>query len=176
MMKKITVLLLALTMVFALAGCSMFTSGDSGDKDSEYKPIEITENFTHEDPADLEFDERHVLYFAPGSSYLTMFEEQQGIVVTDGYIVMYGNEEKVVEVYEYAVCEDEAGAKKLAEFYVNEAGLDSSYEGNVNYFVKDAVMMEAEIAQWIGMNTMADETIGSYLEFYKGSFEPTTAE
>lgn len=179
-MKKMTILLIVVAMMLMSAGCSMFAGkdGDGKGEDSQAAAdagVSITDTFTHEDPEDIEFDERHVLYFPAGCDYLSVFEQEPGVKPTDCYIIIYANEKKVVASYEYTVCEDEEAAKMVGDFYTG-AGLENTTEGNVNYFIKKQDALDAEIAQWIAMSAMDDETIDSYLDFYIGSFAPVIKE
>jgi hypothetical protein len=49
----------------------MFTSGKDDDKDSAFEPVKVTDDLTHEDPADLEFTERYVMTAKDDDDYIT---------------------------------------------------------------------------------------------------------
>lgn len=173
MKKKITALLLAASMVIMTAGCSLFASGD-GEKKDDPKGVKITEEFTHEDPTDVKFDERHVLQI-PQGDYFTMTEEQAGVKATDSYIIIYGNEGKPAAYYEYLVCEDEENGNKYKDF-MKEAGIKVTLDGNVGMFSKTGDELDAEIAQFISMNMMAEESIEQYVTFFVESYGATELE
>lgn len=175
MFKKLTTLLLVVCMLVTAAGCSMFASDDGAGKGDESKSgtedqgVKITDTFTHQDPTDIEFDERRILEYPKENDYVTTMNDQLDVKATAAYMIIYAKDKKVVGHYEYIVCEDEEHAEKLTKIqsdYVQNV----KTEGNVSYFSKTGDALESEIASNISMNMMADDTIESYINFFVGSF------
>lgn len=164
MKKRILALSLAVCMLMTAAGCSMFAKG-GGDKKEESKGVKITEEFTHEDPKDLEFDERHVLKIAEGSELFAMMEEQMGVSVVSEYMVIYGKEDKPVALYEYVVAKDDENAKKYQDF-LKESGAKSDVDGTLITMKKAKDDVDADMASLKAMNVIAEETMTEYVKFY----------
>lgn len=177
--KRIATFLLAGCMVLPMTGCSLFTSGDGGQKaEAEEKKtgIEITEKLTHEDPEGLDFDTQQVLDLPEGNGYLAMIKEQHGVEPKNGKIIIYGKEDKPVAYYEYLVMPDEDQAKTYMEKAAAAGGGTISNQGEVTIFEKSKDDVEAELAAYKGMSLIDDESFDSYVGFYEATFEAVKAQ
>lgn len=177
MKKRLTALLLAACMMVTATGCSMFASEDAGTKSTEAAStgLQITDSYSHEDPTDVEFDKRVVLKYEADNDYLTVMDEQAGLQPLSCYTILYGKGDKTVAYYEYLVLPDEAQAASYKDF-MGEVGIEVIVDGTVAYFVKTGDVLEAEIASYISMNMLADESVDAYADFLVGSFAPTRIE
>lgn len=175
--KRLVAFLLAGCMVMPMTGCSMFASGgDSAKQEEKETGIKISEDVTHEDPEDLDFDSREVLELPEGNGYLQMIKEQHDIEPKNGYVIIYGKEDKPVAYYEYLVMPDENQAEAYESSTAELAGGTVSRIGAVTLFEKSKDDVEAETAAYIGMQLMDDDTMESYVSFYENTFEAVKAE
>lgn len=104
-MKKrlLALVLTAAAALTLLSGCSLFAVGGDGESGSDgSSTVKITDSFTFEDPADLEFDARYVLRYDENSA---MVSGQAAYGMLAYYVILYAKEEQPVGRYEFYVCD-----------------------------------------------------------------------
>lgn len=175
MYKKLTVLLLAGCMVMMMAGCSMFASGGSGDERKGLEGVRISEDFTHEDPADLDFDQRKVLEIPGDSEYFMLIEEQMGLKATSSFVIMYGKEDKPIAYYEYMVLADEKQAEEYSQL-LKDAGMENEIDGTLVSFIKQGDQVDADVAQFLAWGSITEGTLEQYAECYAEMLQAVIVE
>lgn len=86
------------------------------EKPADTYPIKITDKYIFEDPADIIFDTRYVLYGGEKSQAVTG-PAQMGLKVECAYSILYAKDTKGVKEYTIYVMSDEAGAKSLQSIF-----------------------------------------------------------
>lgn len=167
MKKKLISILLCVALGAMMAGCGSGDKGADAEKSEEKKEVEkisiqMTDSYTFEDPADLEFDQRIVLKGDKSCKLLTDMSNM-GYEAEAIYEIMYAKDGLAVASYEYFVTADEASATALAEFYTSQ-GRQITQEGNVLYGYLDADMIQATITTFASSGTIKDETPEAYME------------
>lgn len=167
---KVLTLLLAFTMLVAVAGCDLFTAGGDKDKekDSKWEPIKITDTKNHEDPADLEFTERYVLTAEGDSDYIMTMQGIDEFPVRV-VLIIYGNDEKALVSYEYNIYETEDGAKAHVDSMVND-GFDIVQDGNIALLYTGTDEMEANLIAFNQWNIMDGETAKDLVDLMSSDF------
>ncbi|NLC88687.1 MAG: hypothetical protein GX681_01275 [Clostridiaceae bacterium] len=165
---KFLALLMVLTLVLAASACDMFTSGKDDDKDSAFEPVKITDDLTHEDPADLEFTERYVMTAKDDDDYITGMQDLDELPVR---VVMfiYGNDEKALVSYEYDVFETEAGAKAYVDS-MQADGFNIEQKGNVSVFYIDEDEMAANLIAYNEWHIMDGQTAKDLSDMFATNF------
>lgn len=169
MYKKITVLVVTVCMMAALTGCSMFAGDKEEKNDDKSGGVKISDSFTHEDPEELEFDKRVVVTVPSDSLYLQDIKDQIGAEVSAMKTVVYAKDDKPVACYEYTTLASEDDVKTFTA-YMDEMGMEYEVDGTMTTRVKNSDSLEAEIAAYVSMNMMPDETLDSYLNIFVESF------
>lgn len=172
MKKKVTLLLLVAATLVMTTGCSLFAT--DGGKDKKANGVEISEDFTHEDP-DVDFDQRKVLEFTADNDYVSVMDEQLGVQPLRDVIIFYGKEDKPIVYYEYVVLPDEEQAATYEQF-VKDNGMEVTVNGNIVCHEKSGDELEAEMAMYVSYNMLAEETVSAYVDFFVNSFGPTVLE
>lgn len=169
MYKKITVLVVTVCMMAALTGCSMFAGDKEEKNDDKSGGVKISDSFTHEDPEGLEFDKRVVVTVPSDSLYLQDIKDQIGAEVSAMKTVVYAKDDTPVACYEYTTLASEDDVKTFTA-YMDEMGMEYEVDGTMTTRVKNSDSLEAEIAAYVSMNMMPDETLDSYLNIFVESF------
>lgn len=178
MMKKLTAIALILCLLLTAAGCDLFTgNGGTPAADNGEKPtaINITDTYIHEDPTDIEFDQRAVLYGDKNSGLAAMMLEQYGYPCETIYEVIYAQDDIPVAFYQYIVVTNEDDAKAFQEDVV-QYGMTIEVEGCVTKYFKNAEDLEAEIAMLKGMSVLDSGNMEEYVNCMITMDELTTVE
>lgn len=166
-MKKIFALVLCMVMVFSMAGCSLFTTGDGETGGSTSSELKITDDYTHKDPEGLEFAKRYSFYSGESCSLTDMFQEYYQVTPTAEYIFIYADKDDVaLAQYTYIVMESEEDAEK----FVNaggEMGFAAEAVGNVTIQRMDQEDMANTIDSFIAMNVLTDTSAAAYAAMQK---------
>ena len=128
-----------------------------------YAPIQMNDDYTFEDPTDLDFDTRYV-YVGYESCKLLTDMKNFGYTATAMYEILYTKDGEVAGEYQYFVCEDETAAADLMSFFEGQ-GQTVTQDGSVLYSFNDADTLLALIMTFEGMGSLPDETPESYLKF-----------
>lgn len=130
-MKKKPLFLLTLLLLSLLlpVGCQ------SGKK--EGGPLAITDELTHRDPEDIDYIERVVMTAGQDSEYiqgLGFFLEE---VPEKALVLIYGDADNALRVYEYSVFRTEEGARALYNLMTGD-GFLMEQQGRVTLLVSEA--------------------------------------
>lgn len=166
-MKKMLCMTLALVLCLAtLAGCSSGKTGGPTDGPEKVEGgVKITDAYTFEDPADLDFDARYVLYYGPDNPVV-----QQA--ASDGmryyYNVLYAKDEKTIASYTIYAFDKADSAKAYTETMANMGTVLEPVAGDetVIYTVAGADVMEMVANSLKDSGTIADTTAESFVNFY----------
>lgn len=192
MMKKILSAVLAFAMmVTMLSGCSLFTTEggqessnpqggeesnapqggqESSDPQSGQEAdtsIQMTELYTFEDPAELEYETRYVLYCDENSN---MVATAASYGMQAMYSVMYADADDMpVSYYEFMICDTPENAQAVIELYAAMGSSLSVAEEDpcVIYSSTDADSMEAMLISFQAGGIISGTTVSAYLEYYK---------
>ena len=181
-MKKnlLKAILLTLTAAVLLSGCSLFatSSGDSGNGGSggSTGAIKMTDNYTFEDPADLEFDTRYVLFCDENSVMISSAPEEYGI--KGSYSIIYTKDDAPVMDYEFYVCDSEEHAQATVDMYAAQGAALTAAEGDpcVLYSTTDGDTFEANLVMFQSYGVLNEATASAYVEFMQTSTGGTILE
>ncbi len=136
-------------------------------------PVKINESCTSEDPMDIAFDTRYVLYGAPGSVAVmgeSMGFEQMGIKaeINSVYQFYYAKDKKMVRAYTYYETAGEADAKEIQKILPQMMEMlgkkaEVSVKGNVAIVKDDAV--QSTIDGLAGNKLISEATPDAYVAF-----------
>ena len=104
--------LAAVLAVSLLAGCSLFASnsdGGNGGSSGSSGAVKMTDGFTFEDPADLDFDTRYVVHCDETSTFISNMDASFGIIAS--YSILYAKDDAPVAGYEFYICDSEEHAQ-----------------------------------------------------------------
>lgn len=172
MMKKLLSLVLTAALAATLlTGCSLFASSDdNGSTSSEFPSVEITDSFSFENPSDLDFDARYVLYFDENSTIVSAQADEYGMLAY--YVILYAKEEQPVGRYEFYVCDT---AENVESWLADENYTTSGRE--VKIVDADATVMqslttadgieelEAQIILCETAGIISEATVSAYADF-----------
>lgn len=181
MMKKVLAIALVLCTLLAFTGCDMFTGGDTTNppdgNDQQAKGLTITDDFTHEDPTDLDFDARIVLYGDKSCGLAAICVEQMGVSSEPVaiYDIIYGKDDVPVYTYEYIVFANEEDAK-IYQDTMGGAGLNVEVDGCRTLYVKGAEELAAEITMLKGLSVMSTGNMEEYANVTEQMNEITRIE
>lgn len=168
-MKRILCAILAIAMTAALlGGCSLFadeSNNNDGEKSdgSSRDPVQITDSYTYEDPADLDFDGRYVIYCDETTSGVAFYADAGMKAI---YIVIYGKEDKTLRHLTIEVYDTAENAKAAADSY-NEwdyGAVIADADPTVLYYLQEGDELEAEIMSYIAFDMMTDDSFESYVD------------
>lgn len=173
-MKK-RILTLALVAVMLLCGCSLIATKDAGSNDAGSNgatAVVMTDSYTFENPADLDFDARYVIYCDENSSAVATLKDY-GVVAM--YSILYAKEDAPVGDYEFLICDSADSAKTIADLYASQGTtLKATDEaGVVLSSFSDGDTLEASMILMQSYGLVSDTTVSAYAEFMKTSFGGT---
>lgn len=165
-MKKTLALLLSLALVVSLAGCSLFTSGDEGGEGgtggTSTGDVKITDEYTHKDPEDLEYETRYAYWSGEKCALVDMFKTYYDVTITAEYIVIYADkDDKALAEYTYFVMASDEDAAKFRDASV-DMGTDVQIIENVVLQVMDEQTLADTIDSFIAMSVLEDTSAAKY--------------
>lgn len=171
-MKKnlLCVILAAGLMVSMLSGCSLFTT-DTGDEGSNEgtdssSAISMTENYTFENPKDLEFETRYVIYYDENSAMISS-GSQYGL--TAAYTIVYADSEDApVGQYDYFICDSEEHAQDVIGLYAAQGSslVQTEEDPTVLYSFTDGDTMEGTLAMYQSMGILDESSANAYVNYF----------
>lgn len=180
-MKKTITLFLATAMAIGLSGCSLFSTGDAPAQNATESsiaseegnmtssdPYAITDAYTHEDPEDLEYDQRYILTTGQEPpQYVDSFKSDYGVEFVEQLAVIYINkEDKVVGEYDYYVFASPEDAKTFGDAIETQAR-GGIIEGNVVCEFMDEEMIGTIIDIDVQYGSIPEATGTEYIKFMK---------
>lgn len=179
MKKRLICAVLTLTMAIALlSGCSLFATGDGGEKDSGVEPVKLTDSYAFADPEDLDFDSRYVVV-CDENSVVVSSDTMVTYGVQKSYYVVYGKEDQTVALYDFYVCDTAENAQGLLEFYVNDGNniiQIAEEDATVLRDVTDPDKLAATITMLADAGLMSGTDAKAYAEFCVASYGGMLAE
>lgn len=174
--KLLSLILVAAMTVTLLTGCSLFVSNSGNDdatnssEDSEtskFPAVKITDSFSFENPSDLDFDARFVLYFDENSSVVSTRVDNYGMQAY--YVILYAKEDQPLARYEIYVCDTaENQAKWLAEGDYSTSGRVVEIlkaDATVMQSYSNAETLEADILLCQTVGLINEGTVSAYADF-----------
>lgn len=169
-MKKLLCVVLSLAMsATLLSGCSLFATntGDAGSEGSS-GAIEMTEKYTFEDPADLEYAKRYVIYCDENSTAVAPAKDYG---VTAMYSILYADEnDQPLGDYEFMVCDTEENAEAVIDLYTSFGSALNTAEADptVLYSSSDGDTFTATLAIFQSQGVISAATVSAYVEYFAG--------
>lgn len=166
--KNVLCAVLALALAaMSLAGCSLFStdSGD-GDKETGSAPVKMTDNYTFEDPADLEYAKRYVIYCDENS---TAVDPAKDYGVTAMYTILYADEnDQPLGDYEFMVCDTEENAQAVIKLYEGYGTTLTPAEGDPTVLCsyRDGETFAANLVMFESYGMTTSATVSAYVEYY----------
>lgn len=165
--KLLCAVLAAGLMASVLSGCSLFSTGEAGgDKEGSSGAIEMTDNYTFEDPADLEYAKRYVLYCDENSQAVATAKDYG---VTAMYSILYADEnDQPLGDYEFMVCDTEENAQAVMELYAN-FGTPLTVDENdptVLFSTMDGDTFTATLAMLQSQGVISEATVSAYVAYF----------
>lgn len=145
---------------------------DSGDNTgSDDSKVKLSDTFTHEDPADIEFEERYILYSAQSPEILGLYKDSYGVELLEEFFILYGDKDDVpVRSYNYYICATEDDAANLMN-QMKEYGGNANVEGSVVISIADKDELKETIDYFIALGVMDEGTASAYAQANKEQFE-----
>lgn len=175
-MKK-RILTLAFAAVLLLCGCSLIAtkdadSNDASSGDATFAPVAMTDSYTFENPAELDFDARYVIYCDENSASVATMKDY-GVVSM--YSIFYAKADAPVADYEFLICDSAESAKTIADLYASQGMTLTTVEGdeNVLYSFSDGDTLEATIITMESYGLVSDSKVSTYAEFMKTTYGGT---
>lgn len=176
-MKKILLKTLALLMCLTmLTGCGN-TSGDNSSNGpgntsgtpTEYESVKITDSYSFEDPTDLDFDTRYVLYMGPTSDLVAPSVEKGQLYQ---YTIIYAKQDMAAGEYSLYVCDTAEHAQSICDEAVGY-GMNASLVAEDNTVVcmfndEYALQPSIDIYQMAGM--ISDTKAATYAQMYVNAY------
>lgn len=178
-MKKLLCAFLAIAMVAALlSGCSLFASeGEDESKESAgTSPVEITGSFAFENPSDIDFDTRYVLYSDENSPMISSMPEEFGC--TGEYMIYYAKDDELLACYDFMICDTPEHTADLLEYLIENGSSKQTAEedATVIYSMSDRDALEAILITYQGYGIISDTKASTYIDFCVESFGATQLE
>lgn len=165
-MKKNLLSVLTLAAAMLLAGCSLFASGEGGEGGSgSTGGVKMTDSYTFEDPADLDFDTRYVLCCDENTQMISSVPDEYG--VTASYSVIYAKDDAPVADYEFFVCDSAEHAQATADMYASQGMTLTAAESDpcVIYSATDGDTFEANLVTYQSYGVISEATVSAYVTF-----------
>lgn len=145
---------------------------DSGDNTgSGDSKVKLSDTFTHEDPADIEFEKRYILYSAQSPEILGLYKDSYGVELLEEFFILYGDKDDVpVRSYNYYICATEDDAANLMN-QMKEYGGNANVEGSVVISIADKDELKETIDYFIALGVMDEGTASAYAQANKEQFE-----
>lgn len=174
MKRKLIFALAVVIIISLLSGCSLFTSGDNGDNGGgSTDPIKMTDSFTFNDPTDIEFAKRYVIY-ADESSAMVSSAADYGMKAM--YSVIYADENDApVYSYDFMVVDTAEHAQAVIDLYATQGSVLSARDEDpcVLYGSTDGDALTGALVAYQSYGMISDTTVSSYVEFYSASIGGT---
>lgn len=179
-MKKLLSKTLALLMCLTLlTGCGSPSGGDNSENDpgnvsgtgdnsgtpTKYEGVKITDNYTFEDPADLSFDTRYVLYMGPTSDLVSVSVPRGQLCQ---YNIIYAKQDKAVGEYTLYICDTAEHAKSMSE-EMSGYGINASIAAQDDTVIcafSDEYALEPSIDIYQMAGVITDTTAAAYAQMY----------
>ena len=136
MRKKLISILVCAMIGIMMIGCGSSDKDDAGKTDGKTEgkadvqdekqtidkdfSLQMTDSYTFEDPAELDFDTRHVLYCDENTKMISQVPAEYGVKA--GYSIIYAKDNAPVADYEFFVC-DSADELRAVEAEAARRGL-----------------------------------------------------
>lgn len=168
-MKKLLCAVLTLAMTAALlSGCSLFSSGggeDGGESDGS-APIKITDAYTFENPAGLEFEKRYVVY---GDENCTVVSSSADYGMKAIYMIAYATaDDGAAGLYTFMIVDSAENAQRLTDYYATQGQALTAAEEDpcVLYTFSDGETMEASLVMMQSLDAISEATVSMYVEWF----------
>ena len=171
-MKKILCAVMTLVMLAAMLTACGSTSGNEkpGNEPADpetvsYEPVKITENYTFEDPTDIEFDKRYVIT-CDESSPMVAAAASYGMSAT--YTIIYAKEDAPVAQYDFMVVDTEEHAQGVIDLYASQGTTLKTLDedATVLWASSDGDTVEGSIVAMLSAGMISEATVSAYVEFY----------
>lgn len=180
-MKK-RLMLLALAAIMLLCGCSLVATKDAGSADADKSAdaanaaVVITDKYSFENPADLDFDARYVVYCDQNSAMIAALPAEYG--VQGSFSILFGKEDAPLGDYEFYICDTAEHAQALKDLYATTGTTLNLVEedGRVLYGYSDGDTVEASIIVMQSYGMVEETTLSAYVEFLKTTYGGTIQE
>ena len=170
MKRKMSIALVIVMIVSLLSGCSLFTSGDNGDNaGGSTDPIKMTDSFTFNDPTDIEFAKRYVIY-ADETSVMVASAADYGMKAM--YSVIYADSDDApVYSYDFMVVDTAEHAQAVIDLYASQGSTLYVRDEDpcVIYGSTDGDALTGAFVAYQSYGMISDATVSSYVEFYSAS-------
>lgn len=176
--KLMYIALMTLTAAFLLSGCSLFATSDGkeGGNSGSSGTVKMTGNYSFEDPANLDFDTRYVLYCDENSLVISQIPAEYGILAS--YSIIYAKDDAPVADYEFFVCDSAEHAAATADLYASQGQtlLEAEGDATVLYSFSDGDTMEATLVSIQSFGMISEATVSAYVTFMQSSTGGTLME
>ena len=171
-MKKNALLTLALAAALLLSGCSLFASGDGGKDGSggSTGAVKMTDSYTFEDPADLDFDTRYVLHCDESSSLISTAAPDFGL--KENYSILYAKDNAPVASYDFFICDSEEHTQTTVDMYASMGQTLTATESDpcVVYTSSDSDTLEATLITMQAAGVLKDTTASAYMDMLQTQY------
>ena len=171
-MKKILCAVMTLVMLAAMLTACGSTSGNEkpanetpGNETVSYDPVKISENYTFEDPTDIEFDKRYVIT-CDETSPMVAAAASYGMSAT--YTIIYAKEDAPVAQYDFMVVDTEENAKAVIDLYASQGTTLKTLDedATVLWASSDGDTVEGSLVALQSSGMISEATVSAYVEFY----------
>lgn len=126
-------------------------------KKEDCYPIRMSDTYLYEDPAELDFDTRYVIYAGEGSMAAAAMGGQAGTTVSRVYEIVYTKDGEGAAEYKLFVAADAAGAEAMVNVFGGQA-VENIY---IQYADADTLKL---MIQYGALYAGLDETVEAYLQ------------
>ena len=166
-MKKILCAVMTLVMLAAMLTACGSTSGNEkpANETVSYDPVKISENYTFEDPTDIEFDKRYVIT-CDETSPMVASAASYGMSAT--YTILYAKEDAPVAQYDFMVVDTEEHAQGVIDLYASQGTTLKTLDedATVLWASSDGDTVEGSIVAMLSAGMISEATVSAYVEFY----------
>ncbi len=180
-MKKnlLKAILLTLTAAVLLSGCSLFATNTGDDKSGNSGSsggVKMTDSYTFEDPAGLDFDTRYVIYCDENSVMIASVPAEYGIKAS--YSITYAKDDAPAASYDFFVCDSAEHAQATVDLYAAQGSTLTAAESDpcVVGSSTDGDTLEANLVTFQSYGMISEAKVSAYVEFMKTSMGGTILE
>lgn len=168
MKKKLLCAVLAAGLIASvLSGCSLFSTGEAGgDKEGSSGAIEMTDKYTFEDPADLEYAKRYVIYGDENSIFVSSAKDYG---LKGAYSIVYADEnDQPLGEYQFMICGSEEDAQSVSQMYEAQGIALTAAEDDpvVLYTFSDKDTFSGNLIALQSVGIISETTASAYVDFY----------
>ena len=181
MRKKLISILVCAMIGIMMIGCGSSDKDDAGKTDGKTEgkadvqdekqtidkdfSLQMTDSYTFEDPAELDFDTRYVLYCDENTKMISQVPAEYGVKA--GYSIIYAKDNAPVADYEFFVCDSAEHAQAAADLYASQGQSLTAAEGDpcVLYSFAGADTFEASLVTFQSYGIISEATVSAYMEF-----------